>query len=295
MTNPALAVDSPFGRLYRKPTDTSIDDSVSSSNPDILWQLVKEGTLVPSVTNVIDVSDKPFLKVWAARLSAEAAFDAFGSHPDAAMKRPQEGIRWAKTAHERSLANSAALGSLVHDICEKRVLGDTPLVPKHARPYIKSWENFISDYSPKFLRAEATCFGSVDGEGYAGTGDIFVQIGSHTLVGDYKTGRKVGDSAAQQLSALANSLSMVTVDGDELEPVLNVDGGIVIQLSPRGYRVFPVDTSIQGEAWAAFGAFRNAWNYHARMLASRSPIFLLDQPQRPEDLAAIFDTVSVRG
>lgn len=273
MTTPKLSMDSVFGRLYRQP-DININVGL---NAEEMWKLVCDGTLAPSITNVLDVANKPFLKKWAAKLAAQAAVDVANKHPDDVRSRAQTAAKWAAMASDRAADRAANLGDVVHNICEQRALGDTPNVPPDAVPYVESWERWVSDYQPEFLRVETTTYGNVDipeTNGYAGTGDVFVRVGGMVLAGDYKTGRNVYDSAAQQLAALANATHIVSNTGDSLEPNFVVVGGIVIHLTPTGYNIRAVDTSMMAPAWKAFTAYRHAWTYHAKLLAARNPILL---------------------
>ncbi len=198
MTAPERAHDSPYGRVY-------LAASVDFLNEKPTWASIQAGTWVPSVTNVIDVAGKPFLKQWAARLAAEAAVGAAFTHHTQMVNRPRAAATWAANAAVRYTSEAAELGDLVHTLCEERSKGATPEVPAHAEPYMKSWEQFMADFAPTFTGLEATVYGGVPTSdaiaGFAGTADFFATINGIPLVGDYKSGRYVHDSAALQLAA----------------------------------------------------------------------------------------------
>lgn len=289
MTSPNLAVDSPFGRLYQHPLNRVEGDAVTRG-ADKVWDLVEQGLLMPSVTNVIDVANKPFLKKWAARLAAEAAIDAAIQHAEETSMRPQAASRWAAEASERTLHAAAQLGDEVHNICEARALGDTPPVSAAAAPYERSWEQWVADYQPSFTRVEATTFGTSTPDSgdpgllYAGTGDAFIQMSGTLYVADYKTGKRVYDSAAIQLAALANAHSIIDPDEMGVTSNLPVTRGLVVHLTPSKYVLHQVDTSQGGVPWRSFQAYRTAWQYHAPQLAARSPILLQTPPSKPTTL-----------
>lgn len=272
MTAPRLARDSAYGRLYQYP-HTPVDDK---ANVD---EALTEGLLMPSVTNVIDTESKSFLQQWAAKQAAAAAVEAATAFPDRVIANPDGAIRWAAAAHTRTLTEAAALGDLVHNLCESLSLGDTPDIPDQAAPFIDSWYRFVKDFAPEFVRTECTMYGTVsDINGhplkYAGTADFIATINGIPLVGDYKTGKGIYDSAGMQLSALANAHNIVDETGENVDSAPYIAGGIVVHLRPDGYKVHPVYTSLEKEGWQAFSALRRAWWSHVRSAASRTPVLV---------------------
>lgn len=284
MTTPALSMDSPYGRLYTTP---GIGTPSNVAKADT-WRLVETGVLSPSVTNVLGVADKPFLKTWAARLAAESAVGLANQYPDDLATRPKEAAKWAAAEHVRRVNQAAELGDLVHNACERLSLGQPAGdLPDQALPYLRAWEQFVDDFDPEFVKVESTVFGNTpEGYGYAGTADFIAKIGGEMFVGDYKTGRGIYDSAALQLSALSNAARIVDDTGENLQPHTPTERGIIVHLTPKGYKVRPVDTTPHGEGWAAFGAYRQAWQFHARSLAARNPLLLQPAVTSRSELAA---------
>lgn len=282
MTSPNLAVNSDFGRLYVKP-------GAGKDAVKIPEEGLAAGVLSPSVTNVIDVLGKPYLQTWYAREAAKAAVEVSQTHPTLTREKPRQAEKWISEAAPRKAAEAAALGDEVHNAIEKIVLEgdnvDLDISPK-AKIYVKNWRAFLEEFKPEFIRVEATCFGSVNfagGElGYAGTADAIVKIAGKTYVLDWKTGKSVHTEAALQLSALAHATEMVTVDETGLEPMPHIDGGLVIHVTHSGVTVYPVDTN--GEGWAIFERCRSLWDFHARNLNSRAPLFIKTAATSIEDL-----------
>jgi hypothetical protein len=96
---------------------------------------------------------------------------------------------------------------------------------------------FIKDYKPIFLETEVTLFSRT--HGYAGTADIFMQIGDKVYVADIKTGKGVWPEAALQMSAYRYADFIGRPDGRE-DRVPTCVGGLVLHLRPEGYTAIPV-------------------------------------------------------
>lgn len=269
MTTPHLSHATDYGRLYRRP------DVPAEAIGDV-HDAVTQGLLVPSVTNVIDVMNKPYLQTWYAKMAAQEAVEVSKSHPGLMAQRPWRAVDYLKNAATRHTEAAASLGDTVHNIVEALSLGQSPAVPDEAAGFVAGWHQFVDDFSPTFLRAEASCFGYVDGPagelGYAGTTDFIAQINGLTVIGDYKTGRSIHTEAALQLSALAHSRFITNEDHSELSAMPAIDGGVVLHLTATGYVLYPVD--IFGEPWESFSHLRRVWGFHQRNLVSRKPLFV---------------------
>lgn len=267
MTTPALSVATDLGRLYRRPEA----DPAALSN---VTQAVRSGLLVPSVTNVIDVLNKPFLATWHAKEVALAAVDVHQSHPGLIESKPTKAVDYLKKAATRKAEAAAALGDEVHNAVEALAAGQPVEVSDAALPFLDSWRAFVADFAPEFLHLEASCFGQViSGDaklGYAGTADAIIRVAGKTYVVDYKTGKSIHTEAALQLSALAHASDIVTEEGTA--PMPAIDAGAVIHLTANGYSFRPVD--ITDNTWNVFSSLRTVWDFHARNLASRAPLFV---------------------
>lgn len=272
MTSPNLAIPSDFGRLYVRP----------GTGPEAIRipeEGLAAGLLHPSVTNVIDTLGKPYLQTWYAREAAKAAVEVSQSHPNLTREKPRQAEKWISEAATRKAGEAAALGDQVHNAIEQIILeGEDAVldISAKAKVYVKHWRNFVQEFNPEFVRVEATCFGHVEfagGQlGYAGTADAILKIAGKTYVVDWKTGRSIHTEAALQLSALAHAKEMVTIDETGLEPMPEIDGGLVVHVTANGCTVYPVD--INGEGWAVFERCRALWDFHTRNLNSRTPLFV---------------------
>lgn len=281
MTTPRLALATSMGRLYRRP---EIDEG---SLPAAIEQALTEGLLVPSVTNVIDVFNKPFLQTWYAKRAAEDAIDVVKNHPGLIEQKPYKALTYIKGAAERTSKAAADLGDEVHNTVEALARGESVTISPRTRGYVDAWHRFVEDFRPEFLHLEATCYGVVPSEtgdlGYAGTADFIARINGLTVVGDYKTGRSIHTEAALQLSALAHATRITNADETGLLDMPTIDGGVVLHLTASGYKLLAVDTF--GPAWDAFMQARRAWDFHQANLSSRGPLFFGPALSGPDQLS----------
>lgn len=267
MTSPLLAMATTHGRLYRKPTTDP------AALPETIRGALDLGLLMPSVTNVIGLMDKPHLLTWYGKMAAEAAVSVNVSHPGLMESRPRDAVDWLKNAALRSSNQSGALGDEVHNAVELLADGSPAEVGDDAQLFVNGWHQFIADFSPEFLHLEATCFGQVDGGagplGYAGTADFVARINGLVVVGDTKTGKNIHTEATLQLTSLAHADHLVDADGN-LAAMPHIDGGVILHLTRNGYKLYPVP--LTGENWDTFSGLRRVWDFHQENLVSRAPL-----------------------
>lgn len=270
MTSPLLAQGSPYGRLYRHPLTTGIEDHT-------IEEALKLGLLVPSITNIIDTLNKPFLTTWHGRLAAKAAIDTIFDYPGLIQSKPRDAEEYIKNAAPRKLVASGILGDAVHGIVEQLSRGEEVLnIESKLEPYIESFHKFRSEFAPEYHYFEVTCFGSIIdpvlGElKYAGTADFLATVNGIFFVGDYKTGKSVHTEASMQLAALANAKEMILESG-EIITMPKVDSGLVVHLTPKGFALHKSDPF--GDAWDVFSELRKLWDFHVANLASKKPLLL---------------------
>jgi hypothetical protein len=176
VTTPALAENvKGKGRHYRHP---------------------KTGKLVPSVTNVLGVLNKPALPRWAAKVVAEQAVAMRASLPNL---DPTEAVDMLKAAPWRSSSRAANRGTTIHAYLEARLNHLEPeILDGEARQYQQAADEWLDYWAPDVIATELTVF---DAE-YAGTGDLWCRIGEDVCILDFKTSKAIYPEAALQLAAL---------------------------------------------------------------------------------------------
>lgn len=224
-----------------------------------------------SVTTIIGALDKPALVQWSAIETAKAAVDQLDIVQARLNREGRDsaidylkGARFRRPGGQRTAAD---LGTAVHEACESYALtGVRPQVDEEVRPFLRQFDRFLNEYQPTYTATEVTVYSPK--YGYAGTADAFVVIDGLRLIVDYKTSRESYDwkgnpkgpypEVALQLAAYRYAeLAAVfrarryeqqkrryyllsQAEKDAAVPVPEVDGGVVIYLTPERYGVYPI-------------------------------------------------------
>lgn len=252
--DPEFAVMTEYGRLYLRPEDVPHKELFLK---DVRKSII-EGKLLPSVTNILGVRDKPFLVPWAAKLVATKAVEIANTYPERMKQAPEKAIQYLKGLANADRDSAATQGSKVHRAAETLALGNdmpTGLSPAEMF-YVDKWKQWRSEWQPEFLEVEATFIG----DGYAGTADFVAKIMGHTVIGDLKTTRSgLHIDLSLQLSALANAPYMIS-NGKTIDNPYRFEAGLGVHLSTQAYHV--KQASINGQTWEVFQSLRKVWNFH---------------------------------
>jgi len=182
--------------------------------------------LVPSVTNIISVLDKPALPYWAAKMVAQTAWelrDAIGNLEE------DEAVDLLKGSPWRRSRRAADRGTTIHEWLQARVLGlPLPDTDGEAAEYVDAAESWVQRFNPVPVHTEVTLFG----DGYAGTADAILEIGGQVYLIDYKTSSGLYPEVALQLSALAWSDTMIA-DG-EVQNTPEIDRVAAVRIGKDG-------------------------------------------------------------
>lgn len=205
---------------------------------------------------------------WAVMTTAGAAYDKIGVLEAFVKEGDREGaVNWLKDQRWQKSGQAAARGTDLHTAAEALALGQKPEVEDHILPYVHQYQQFLHDFRPTFLMAEAPVYHPT--LGYAGTCDGILELDGQRLLFDLKTTDKAPDSGksrppyaevALQMAAYRNAewvgvLSEMRYasgkryyiyDPDAAhEPMPETDGAICIVISPYDYMVVPVRTDAE--------------------------------------------------
>lgn len=208
------------------------------------------GELVPSVTNIVGILDKPALPRWAAKLVAERAWDLRSTLDELGR---DEAIDILKGSPWRNSRRAAGRGTSIHEYLEVVSNGGyAPSLEGDAVRYRRAADEFLHVYKPEFKFTEFTVFG----DGYAGTADFLAVINGRVVIGDYKTSKALYPEIALQLAAIryANQIHW----NDELLPLPDIDGCVGVLLTPDGCDVREINTD---GAFTAFHGCLAAWHW----------------------------------
>ena len=222
------------------------------------YQHPASGELVPSVTNIIGVLDKPALPRWAAKLVAEQA---------AAMKRSlvnlddAEIVDMLKAAPWRKSGRAANRGTDVHLYLEQALNGDVPdPLEGEAAAYRQTADDlleYLTGQGIYLVQSEVTVFG----DGYAGTFDAHLRMPTsentwEDWLVDFKTGASGPyDEVGLQLAALAHG----KVDAEGKSAWTSYDRLVAFGITPKGWKM--VEVADRDACYRAFLAARDLWNW----------------------------------
>lgn len=224
-----------------------------------------------SITTIIGVLDKPALMYWAAEETAKAAVNQADylakrverEGPDVVVKD----LRDARFKRPKGERTAAELGTDIHAALEELALtGVMPQTDEEVRPFVEQFDNWAQKWQPEYLAAELTVYSPT--YGYSGTGDGIMKLNNMRLNFDYKTSKKSVDAQGKptgpypevglQIAAARFAEFAATWRPRRFEqfrrryyllgeaeraaavPVPEVDGGIVIHITPEHCEAYPV-------------------------------------------------------
>lgn len=223
---------------------------------------------VPGVTSVLNMLPKPFLKFWASKVVAETAVENLGSVVSIAMNDPKGAIDYLKRSPDRFTANSADMGTEVHDLYERLAKGED-VNPRRLHPdlkvYFEHFQEFKAEFEPEFVYLEETVWS--EKHEYAGSFDFMAWIndpdteGERVLViGDWKTTRSgVHEEVALQLAAYKHADYILRPDGEEIPIPEEISVGVVMHARPEGWQLVPA--RIDEEVFEVFQVLRKVYTW----------------------------------
>jgi hypothetical protein len=218
-----------------------------------------DDTLVPSVTNVIGILDKPALPRWSAKLVAETAYRMRHALPE---MDENEAVDMLKASPWNSSRRASDRGTSIHEYLEARLNGLNPeTLSPDAEPYKAAADDWFENVGAAFedVQTEVTLFHP----GYAGTTDLIGVLDGKVHIVDFKTSKAIYDEAALQLAALSGCYT--TADG-AMVPWRDHDGAlieapelVVVRIGEDGWQEKTV--ADREGALVAFHGLLDAWHW----------------------------------
>lgn len=285
-------------------------DATPTDDDDRLW----------SVTTILkSFGDSEGLIHWTAAETAKAAVASLPTLTALVNDDPDAAVEWLKQARFRASkgARSATkLGSDVHAACEMyTVTGKRPelgtalpngVFDAEVAPYIDSFELWLDRFQPEYVAAEVTVYN--ERYGYAGTADGYAAVQRTPVVIDYKSAkesfdgrgnrRKPWTDVAMQLAAYraapkaavwrarrfesyGRRYYLLNTEERELAvPTPEVEGGLVIHLTPQHCDVYPVDCGDEVFEAFLFAVEAARWTSVTSKTVLGKPLALMDQKAR---------------
>lgn len=221
------------------------------------------GAKQDGVTTVIDTMGKPSLINWAAETTAKAAVDQWeelAALPVSARLDRLTRARW-------EVSDTAKInGTKVHGWAEAVVAGRAVDVPPEYAGAVEALARLMDAYRMDPVVVERPVFHAF--HGWAGTPDLLCGMGTTLWLIDWKTGRRVYDEVALQLSAYAHATHYLTPAGTVAEWMPPERCGVV-HITTDSATLYPVDA---GDAtYTVFRYLQQVYRWRVRV-ADDSPI-----------------------
>jgi hypothetical protein len=162
--------------------------------------------LVPSVTTITGVINKPALVGWAVKMTAEYAEREFRSLWVRTKGKPDEIkvmsiFRDAKRAHRDHTQDAANIGTIVHNWAEAYAKGENPAFPTNvqARAGVDAFLDWLGSHDVQWIANEAKIYSRK--YRYAGTLDADAMVGGERCIVDFKTSAAVWPEMRLQTAA----------------------------------------------------------------------------------------------
>lgn len=216
-----------------------------------------EPVILPSVTTIMRVLDKPAIVPWAQGIVAEAAIAHRGELESWVSVGGVEGaVSLLRKAAETKRDAAASIGSSVHALAEAIVKGQPVTVPEDQAPFVSAYQRWIEAFQPEFLAVEEM----VVGDGYAGTLDSIAVIAGETWLLDIKTSRGGPyKDTALQLAAYGAARFIGRPNDPQQYAIPKIEQYGVIRVRPEGAELVPFD--IRPDTYAAFRAALEMWRW----------------------------------
>lgn len=208
-----------------------------------------------SVTTVLGNIAKFGITLWAAKLSATAAFDRLpllnraARTPACNLTKTGDACGncrdcvtyWLADRHNRVRDEAADLGVKLHDVAEQDALfGEGAHVDDDVKPFVDQYRRWRDHYQPTFHATEMTVISRK--WGYAGTLDAILSIAAMPkqlahlndlpACVDWKTSKSVDLVKGWQVVAYANADHVLLPDGTEL-PMPEIKAGLIVHIRPE--------------------------------------------------------------
>lgn len=160
------------------------------------------GQLVPGVTSILRVIDKPALIQWSANMAS----DHFLAQIKAGRTDHAVIHKESKTAHRKKSDAAKDIGHEVHAYAEAyfKKLPLPELTSDEAKRGVEAFHKWLGAHSIEILASERRCFSKE--HYYAGTCDFVAKIDGVMAVGDIKTSSGIYPEMKMQTAAYQHAL-----------------------------------------------------------------------------------------
>ena len=208
--------------------------------------------LVPGVTKIIGILDKPALVQWAANMAAEyIGAQLFGEAARPVTEIPAI-LNEAKTAHRKLSKSATDIGKEVHSFAERALVEQRVKLPKdpQTRKGCEAFLTWLHATDMKPINVERMVFSRM--HYYAGTCDFFGHINGELCVMDLKTSSGLYREMPIQLAAYAVALQEETGE--------RIDHAWIVRLDKKSGKCEPLYIPMRQSLKSAWLDVRKAYD-----------------------------------
>jgi len=196
---------------------------------------VVDGVIIPSVTKIIGVIDKPALIYWAVNETVGYLENVLRSDTPYTDAQLAAILQDAKSARFRKSKTALNIGSDAHDWIERHIKSQILLIPKPELPEYPPVLNAVKSYLDweeglpwlRYVASERRIYSKQ--HMYSGMVDITMDINGDTVVCDLKTSKDIYPEYLLQCAAYAKAIE--EEDGSTVDRIMIIripkDGGYV--------------------------------------------------------------------
>lgn len=176
-----------IGRLYHKPGFQLPSDFQSLP---VLTELIRNGDLMPSITNVIGVRNSPYLVDWAAKMVATESIKLALKHVEEIRRREQDAFKYLRNLPYNEMTFWGTQGTNIHSASELLFWGKDVShfkLTEYEKKSLDQLKRFLDHFQPTCNYTEITGFGTTkNNRNFAGTADFHITVNGVKILGDLK-------------------------------------------------------------------------------------------------------------
>lgn len=150
-------------------------------------QYKHNGEVIPSVTTVLSVINKPALISWASKMAVESIAGQLEPGVAYDEMQLQAILEAGRIAHQKKKTDAGNMGTFIHNWVEKHIAGENPGMPvnEQMKKCVESFLEWENKYKVKFLVSEQMIYSRKFK--YTGKLDFICEIDGKLYLGDLKT------------------------------------------------------------------------------------------------------------
>jgi len=237
------------------------------------WTPTVDGVAVPSVTTILGVMEKEWLRPWYAKEELSRCVGELDATVKSLLPFKDLLASWRKRIKEKDYAatqrakDAGDIGTMFHQCVEDILRNESKLViPPPVLPLVRKWQEWQDQFNPQPHGLEQHVISKK--WMYGGTFD-FIGITSHTnepgelTIADWKTSNKIDDTFGLQLAAYAYAYGEQKGWTEE-ETWKWITVGVSVRVDKRAYKDNELEVKVYNDLpylFRVFSSLREPYDY----------------------------------